>query len=465
MTAIIRGASAGPGRPPDALFGVGVLSTSEAGSRAAGRSLARRRLLVHAVVAAALFVWAFAVLEAARSNTVFHPDEYNQIFTARWFTNLVRGDLANEDWSDSYYNLTHPPGHRYFLGAGLWLQGHDPEKVSRQEQENRRRRRDVTETVLRDARRISVLFGAGAIALLYVVGARLGAAPAGLVGALLAGASPYVQEHFTLAVMDALLVFWILAALVLSMAAFGRPGGFGAGSGVLTGLCLGLGLLNKLTAVLSFPALGLACLGAALARAAGTGSPSSALATRRSPLVWGGIVGLACWGLFVAVNPFLWVDPIGRTAAMFKQRQYEIMERQQRRTPQDAVQDWQDRPGLVLGHTLINRTWANATLGVPLDVPLAALGLAALGVMVRDDWRAGRRLGPAACFGLWILSYLVGITVAYGMDWDRYVLPLFLAAALLSGLGIQRIASRALGLVPANAWPMASTNRSASTRA
>lgn len=421
--------------------------TDQTPRRAAGRW----RLLVHGLVALAVFVWAFAVLDAARPGVEFQPDESNQIYTVYYFAYFVKGDWDNEAWRELYYVLTHPPGHRYVLGAGLWLQGHDPEKVSNQELENRRRRRPPSEVVLRDARRVSIAFGAGAIALLYVVGAQLGLAPAGIVAVLLAGASPFLQDHLVRAVMESPLAFSMMVALALSLAAFGRAtGGFGVGNGVLTGLALGLGLLNKLTAVLSFPALGLACLGTALVarrRSNEQDAPRpSPLPPRPAswwrPLVWFGVVGLFCWGLFVAVNPFLWSDPLGRTAAMFRQRGYELLERQQRRIPQDAVPNPLDRPGLVLGHTLVNKTWANTTLGVPIDVPLAAVGSAVIGMMAWSDWRHARRIGPAAVFGLWALTYLLGIIAGYGMDWDRYAVPLFLPAALLSGVGVQWLVQR-----------------------
>jgi hypothetical protein len=166
------------------------------------------------------------------------------------------------------------------------------------------------------------------------------------------------------------------------------------------------------------------------------------------PLVWWGAVVIVGWALFVAAYPFLWSDPLGRTATLFRHRQIE-MQAQQRQYPREAVRDPRDRPGLVLRYALVDRTWATTALGVPLDVPLAALGLVSLGLAARRDWLRRRLVGPAALFLAWLLSYLAGVTLGFGMNWDRYVLPVFLMATLLSGLGAQalfRVLARACSI-------------------
>jgi hypothetical protein len=196
--------------------------------------------------------------------------------------------------------------------------------------------------------------------------------------------------------------------------------------------------MSKLTAILSAPALALACGGAALA--------ARARGERRGwwrPLRWGLMLGVASWGLFVALYPFLWPDPPGRTLALFLQRDREMRERQIR-APGEAVDDPRDRLVLVLRTALVDRTWANTTLYLPLDVLLAVHGLISLGAVARRDWRSARRVGPAALFLLWALAYLVGTVWGYGLHRDRYVVPLFLLAALLSGLGAQWLVARGL---------------------
>ena len=354
---------------------------------------------LHGLVALALFGWAFATFDAARPHVGVGGDEQDWLATTRYFRYLfLEGDLAHEEWGENYWTLTHPPVFRYVLGAGLWLQGHDLSNV-------RRRNWAPTEAMRMDARRVTALYGAGAIALLYVVAVQLGAPLGGLVAALLAGASPYLRQHFVRASAESTLAFFLLAVLVLCLVVFRRPSnGFSLRSGALAGLVLALAVGSKLTAILSGPPLGLACLGATLA--------ARARGERRDgwrPLAWGCTLALACWGLVVVLNPFLWPDPLGRTAAMLRHRQDQIR-LQQKRTPEAAVHDPRDRPALVLAHALVNRTWANTTLRLPLDVPLAAVGLVSLGATALRDWRGARQIGPSALVLLWLLSYLVGIT-------------------------------------------------------
>jgi len=398
------------------------------------------RPILHALITLALFAWAFVGFDTARASVRFHGDESDWILTSRYFNELfLEADLKSSAWDEDYWTLTQPSGFRYVLGAGLWLQGRDPSTVSRKELDNRRQGREPAIDVLMDARRVTSVLGAVAVALLYVVAIQLAAPLAGVVAALLAGASPYLREHFVHAIPESTLSVLLLAGLALGLATFRRAPIGSLASALPIGLALGLALSAKLTAILSAPAVGVACLAAALATRLGGDD-------RRwwRPLAWGGIAALVGWGIFVALNPFLWPAPAQRTVAMLEHRQDELFRRQQNRIPREAVRDFRDRPGLVLGHTLINRTWSNTTLGVPLDVPLAVLGLATLVATLWQNWRGARRVGPAALFLLWLLSYLIGIVWGYGMNWDRYVAPLFLLAALLSGLGVQWLLCRAL---------------------
>jgi hypothetical protein len=406
--------------------------------------LARRPTLLHALVAVGLFAWAFGVLNAARPGVDFHGDESDWISTSRYFHTLfLERNTRPKAWNPGYFILTQPPGFRYVLGAGLWLQGHDLTRLNEpfdwpggnDLEKKRREGRMPTEEILEDARTVAIVFGAGAAMLLYVVAVQLGVPIAGVAAALMVPASPYIQQHFGRAMAESTFAFFSLLSLVLVLRTFHRPpDGPRLWDAGLAGLALGLALSTKLTGILSLPVLGLVCLVAALSR--GAGSRPGGLSVR--PLVWGCVAIMVCFAVFVLLNPFLWRDPLGRSYAMFEFRQGE-MTGQQHANPNAAVYDVGDRSIRVLRRALVDDTWANATLGIPLDVPFAAGGLLALGMMAVNEWHRTRRAGRVTVFLLWLQAYLLGTIWAYGLDWDRYVVPVYLLAALTSGLGLSML--------------------------
>jgi hypothetical protein len=105
--------------------------------------------------------------------------------------------------------------------------------------------------------------------------------------------------------------------------------------------------------------------------------------------------------------------------------------------------EWSAR---VLRHALVNRTWSGVTLGIPLDVPLTAGGLVALCVMAVNESRRTPRVGPAMVFLLWLHAYLFGTIWGYSLDWNRYVVPVYLFTALTSGIGLSMLIQGALKL-------------------
>jgi hypothetical protein len=418
--------------------------------------LARHSTLVHALVAVGLFAWALGLFNAARAGVELQGDESSSISMSSYFRTLfLERNTRPGAWSPGYYTLTQPPGFRHVLGAGLWLQGHDlatlnepfdwryPNDLEWQRQHGRL----PTDEILRDARTVAILFGAGAVALLYVVAVQLDLPIGGIAAALTVSANPYIQLHFGRAKAESTFAFFLLLSVVLVLRSFGRPaGGPRLWDAVPAGLALGLALSTKLTGILSIPALGLACLLAILSRR--PGSRLRGLSVR--PLGWGCVAVAVCCALFVALNPFLWRDPLGRTYALFEFRRVEMIGQQQS-YPDDAVYDLDDRVTRVLRRALVDDTWATTALGVPLDVPLAAIGLITLGIMAASDWRRTRHVGPASVFVLWLHAYLFGTIWGYSLDWERYVLPVYLFAALTSGIGLSVLLQHALELRVARA--------------
>jgi hypothetical protein len=407
--------------------------------RPTARFLALRRL-IHPLVALAIFLVSLVVLEAARPRVGFHGDESFWIATSRYFGLIVQADFDNDEWDENYWTLTQPPGYRYVVGAALLLNGYDLNQLNRPYRwsddlsDNRRKGRVPTNDVLQATRRVSVVFGAGAIAMLYLVGVQLGHPIAGLIGAALLLGSDYSREHFVRAMSESTFALFLLASMGLSLRAFRRGAGqFGRANAVSTGILLGCAMTTKLTGVLSAPALAVCALGnAVLARPASAGWREAV-----RPLIWAATVGIVAWVLFVGVYPTLWSNPVRMTYTIFEHRNAEIR-RQQNHTPKFAVWTRAERPGLVFNHSLGDKTFFNRRLGLPLDVPLAALGVGAVAVTAWRELR-GRWLGPSALMLTTIACYAAGITWGFGLNYDRYVMPLFVLGTLMSGRGVEQL--------------------------
>ena len=113
----------------------------------------------------------------------FSVDESRWIATSRYFwITFVEGDVLGPAWQPNYLVLTHPPVARYFIGAGLALQGWSPDELNgrydtdRSRDFNRRAGNIPSRELLNDARNVVLLFAIGATLLLYPIGRSVGVA-------------------------------------------------------------------------------------------------------------------------------------------------------------------------------------------------------------------------------------------------------------------------------------------------
>jgi hypothetical protein len=423
--------------------------------------------LVTPILAIAVFALAATLLLQRARQVGYNTDEGQFISTAQYFE-LVFLDrsVAGPPWEETYWTLTQPPITRYVLGGAIWLSGNpiprvdlehrieevrgpnrerflDPRTFEDEDKlaEDRRIERPRSE-VLHAARVPMALFGAGAVLLLLLVGNALAGPAAGLVASLGLLWAPLTMTLLPRAHAEAPLLFFILLGLYLGVLAArrvreGDGGRAGAASsaptGVLTGIAIGFGAATKLPAVLGIAALGAFAVWSfvigrtRLGRAFGSAWRWSALAA---------VLGLL---VSIAINPFLWPDPVGRTYAMLQFRQQELVGQRTLNLESAVPENLAVRSALLLERTFVGEMPIARRTGLPLDAILAVIGTVALGWRALRDRAAGGLIGPETLALAWIATFLAGTAPNLGLDWQRYYLPTVGLGLVLVGVGAETL--------------------------
>jgi hypothetical protein len=420
------------------------------------------RILAEVVLVLALTVVAAATFSRAPAKQA--GDEANWIGTARYFLVLfVHRDVSAEAWPDDHWTRTQPMIPRYIMGGWLWTRGiafehFDPYyDHTKKWFTNVRDGKAPTESVLDEARIPMRALTAISAVLLYGVVRVMAGPVGGTAAALLFCGSSYVPLHMVRAMGEPPFITFLLATLLVSLIAIARSGAHGpsVGLGIAAGVLLGLALSSKLTAIVAIIAIALwgawnvvgGLIAARLPRFGHrlhhpadqpdtvvserrpTPAPRSHPTGRRA-LVWSaGVIAVACL-TFVATNPYLYHDPIGRSWLLFYNRQAE-MSQQAEIDPSRAVGGLSERVRQVWTYSLIEDTWAHTRLRWPLEAVLAIVGFA---------WLVARavRLRPGAdgLLLLWTLGFFGGVTVGLGYMLDHYFMPTATIGILLGGLAV-----------------------------
>jgi Dolichyl-phosphate-mannose-protein mannosyltransferase len=412
----------------------------------------RGTVRLHAAVAIAVFAVSLAVLALEASWSPFEADEADYVATSRYFGYLfLHGDVSRDEWDSNHWTRTQPPLTRYIVGAWLTAYGYDLETMNQPYvstassfEVNRQKGRVPTDDVLARARQPMVILGAGAVALLYLLGVVLSGSAVGLLVAALALSSPFVRYTLAHVWAEAPLAFFLVLAALLAAHGVQRVAGGGrvAVWATATGLALGLASATKLTGLVGV----MVTLGAAGIMAVWLWRRGDAGAAWRVG-AWASLAATVALSLFVAVNPYLWRGPVAGLRGMIEERRHE-MAFQQNQWPEYAVVDWVERPWLTIAGSLQVGPLAETSLAAPINLPFLAVGMAALFGWVRRTGVAS----PAGMFAAWTLGYFLAIVLGLGLKYPRYFmpttllcLPLVAAGLVLVILAVWRRVPRALG--------------------
>jgi 4-amino-4-deoxy-L-arabinose transferase-like glycosyltransferase len=272
-----------------------------------------------------------------------------------------------------------------------------------------------------------VLLGAGAIALLFLLGAVLGGTATGLVTAALALSSPFIRYTLVHVWAEApLALFLVLSAL---LGAIGPKRVLAGGSVVAWAIALGVGLglasATKLTGL-----VGLAVLCGAVTLAAvwllRAGRPDAA----RRIIGWAALSCVVAVVLFVAVNPYLWRGPVVGLVGMLEERRDE-MAFQQEQWPEYAVLSWSERPWLTLSGSLQVGPLAETPAAALVNLPFLVVGIVGAVMLLRQ----AEPMSPAGMLVAWMLGYIVAIVLGLGLKYPRYFMPTTLLFLPVLALG------------------------------
>jgi len=429
------------------------------------------------LIAVLVFAVSAGLFYGRAGRVGYNTDEGQAIWPSQYFRYVfLEGRLGSPTWDANYWTLTQTPVYRYVIGASIWAHGltsqelhldhradevRGPDRAKYLDPATYRDERKLAEQrrvprpppdVLWAARVPMVLLGAGTAALLFLVAAELAGGVVGFLGGVVAAAgfvaAPFVQTLIPRAHTEAPFLFFLLLALWLGIraarAAVAAPHGRFTDRrslvlGVMSGVAVGLSAGSKLTGVLALAGLSGFAAGAfvlamlarrpQLARIVG---PRAILerAWRWSAL--GVVSGLA---VFLAVNPFLWPDPVGRTGAMLQFRQQEMLGQRTLNEELAVPAGVVNRLWLVARRSTFDEPWSGHRLGLPVEAALALVGLVAVATRAVGGRRSGSLVGGDALFGVWGLALVIGTGLNLGIDWDRYYLPTAAVGLVLAGVG------------------------------
>ena len=382
------------------------------------------------------------------SRVPFHPDESTYLFMSGDFDQLLSNpasmawEAGKEMDARQRYRLIDAPITRYLLGLGRSLTGLPalPADWSWQAswEDNRNAGALPQERLLWAGRLAITLLLPLSLFFIYLIGRRMGGEASGLLAVLLLGTNALILLHDRRAMTEGAFTFGVIFALWCFLGGGRRPW--------LAGLGMALAFNAKHSGLALLP-VGLLAVAWELI------TPELGSMTYRSKkalsniLIFGAVFALVT----LALNPFLWRDPLGATQATLKERN-DLLQRQLADTLRLAPEKAMITPGqrgmsLMANLFILPPAFAEvnqyhaytetaelAYLATPgynllrsiggagVMLGLFLLGSALAVVDFRYKNKDQRRV--LALVGLATISQAVMLIWAVPLTWQRYVIPL-----------------------------------------
>ena len=410
------------------------------------RAMRQRSRLIDVIMMALIFVVALVTNFSGIEETAFHQDESRWINRAHYLGDLL--DPFGPTWNDQYLTRGQPPVGSYMMGLGLVVQGRDLDTNKAYDFRRSREFNQEFGTIpayddLMAGRRWNSFLGAVSASLVYLIVRRLTNPAGGAVAALFLIANPLQTWHNRLALADTTLTVTLALLLFCLIRLVRRPSWTWA---LLAGILIGIGGANKFTPMaLSAPLAGIGALLLARGwwdrrqlRGPRPGGPFGL--PPFADLGWMLLsLPLTTAATFVAIYPYLWQNPIGRTLELIGFRQAE-MESQYRLYPKfrtDSPVEAFDRTIYALGEAWSSTETMLKWLSRPelgdalsrLDIVLASVGLLCLVVI---GLLRGLR-SPELVVASLVVVQTATIILTMRVDFERYYLPILLGLVVSIG--------------------------------
>lgn len=381
----------------------------------------------------------------------YGEDESHWIHTSSYLEILFTHRPDSPLWGEHYWTLTQPPVARYLIGLGRLAGGYHPEDLNTPWQFDQDYETNVAQGNLPASgllwwsrlpmAALAALAGWLVFLLLRAAAGRI----AGYYFLLAFLGNAYFLTHLRRAMSETPLLFFTILAAVACWRALHelhkayqqeavtaknlrKP----AAWSLVAGACCGLAGACKINGLFSagglFALIMLSFL--LLPGSAGRGLRRTFAIRSAVNSVFGALL------VFIALNPYLYSNPLVNTARMFKFRVQE-MSIQVAGFPENVLPNSPlERLGVISQRIFENYAWPNFPGARWPNLTLAAIGL---GNLLWRAWRWLRRgeNNPSAAVLLVLPAPLAAAALATPLDWDRYYLfPILLAACCgAAGLG------------------------------
>ncbi|MCB9456612.1 MAG: glycosyltransferase family 39 protein [Anaerolineaceae bacterium] len=402
----------------------------------------------------------------------FHGDESTQIYMSRDYAyQFIQRDLSQITYSadpanptEQHLRLLNGTISKYVIGLAWHLAGYTLDNINDQWDwgadwdYNQANGHAPSPDLLLVARWVSALFLAAGMVVIFALGDKLGGKPAAYLASLYYVLNPALLLNGRRAMMEGSFMLFSLLTVLAGVWFIQKPDWK---RGVLLGVAGGLALASKHTALFTVMAIWAGCGVYALVSSSGDAHRRSRtnaqwlFAGRLLPLLLAGLVAV---GVFLALNPAWWDNPVGRAGNVLALRA-DLLQIQV-----DVFGGYTDLGDKITGfwrQSLIalpqyyevtgwdgyigdqiaayeTSPWhgvsiGGSAVGAALFLVMIGVGLWAL-LRLPSDQRPVYRLT-----GGWALMMIGSTLLLTPLEWQRYYLPVYPALGLLSAVGLATV--------------------------